>query len=197
MFWVLCAVVGIDRYMNPDTGLIIAAVWVLALIVFVPLHELAHRIALRRQGATVVNTILWGLGGRTRGPGQFTRGQHIKIALAGPILSLVMAAIFYALKFIPLPETAPPLITDILDVLMNINVVIALLNFLPILPLDGGEILRALLGGQLPMIVLIFTLIFSILLAVFGVVSTRLMMPFLFIQLVWVNVGYLRNRVTQ
>ncbi|GCE45754.1 Zn-dependent protease [Thermosporothrix hazakensis] len=70
-------------------------------------------------------------------------GQHIAIALAGPLVSALLGTIFYLLS-LPLRGTHL-FIEAICDFLYTMNLLLALLNLLPGLPLDGGQILHQLL----------------------------------------------------
>ena len=64
--------------------------------------------------------------------------NEIFIALAGPLVSLSLAGLFY---FLPVLHSGP-----YGRLLFNINLLLGLFNLLPALPLDGGRILRAALS---------------------------------------------------
>lgn len=129
LFLLLCAV-----YVYLGLGLEIAVIFASVLV-----HELSHTIIAAILGVKVAEIELLPFGGQARIE-DFTGldpDKEIYTALAGPIISLSLAAIFY---FIPAFQSAKtPLI-------VQINFFLGIFNLLPALPLDGGRILRAYLA---------------------------------------------------
>jgi stage IV sporulation protein FB len=106
------------------------------------LHELSHTIMAAILGVKVAEIELLPFGGQAR-IDDFTGldpDREIYIALAGPIFSLSIAALFY---FLP---AAFPFQTS---QLIQINLFLGVFNLLPALPLDGGRILRAYLSTRM------------------------------------------------
>jgi stage IV sporulation protein FB len=105
-------------------------------------HELAHAAVARSLGYRVRELELLPFGGvaRIEQIGDAGSTSEMIMAAAGPLASLVMAAVIY---FIMLRV---PAWTLILDFYLKANLMLALFNLLPGLPLDGGRILRALLA---------------------------------------------------
>jgi Zn-dependent protease/CBS domain-containing protein len=124
-----------------------AASWLIAiaigLLVFgsVLVHELAHAwVALRNQ-IPVRSITLHIFGGiATIEHGARTPGQEFRIAIAGPISSLVLAGGFLGLYLLDrgIDVLAAPSIW-----LARINLMLAFFNLIPAFPLDGGRVLRA------------------------------------------------------
>jgi Zn-dependent protease/CBS domain-containing protein len=106
-------------------------------------HELGHALQARRDGMEIDGITLWVLGGVARFRGQFgSAGAELRIALAGPAVSLVLAAAFLAAALlIDLPSGPDGVVFWV----GQINLILLLFNLLPALPLDGGRALRALL----------------------------------------------------
>lgn len=122
---------------------------VIAAVAFVSVvgHELGHAFAVRKLGYGQSKIVLGGFGGVCQWHGRPTRGDRIRIALAGPAVSLLLGAIGMVL-YLPLrPMIAgiPPLKTA-LAALMFLNVFWGVFNLLPIFPMDGGQALRSALG---------------------------------------------------
>ncbi len=91
---------------------------------------------------------LHGLGGLTIMPGgYFNRAQNIFVSAAGPMAGFALCGLAWLIDraYPPRPYSIPDVL---LGTFIYINLIWTLLNLLPILPLDGGQILRDLLGPQ-------------------------------------------------
>src|SRR5689334_18460423 len=112
--------------------------WVLIATASVLLHELGHAVAFRAYGVRP-SIVLHGLGGLTSGSGELTARQRIVVSLAGPLSALVLfglpAVLLAASGAVPSGE-AHAVLTQVLW----INVGWSLLNLVPVLPLDGGQV---------------------------------------------------------
>lgn len=105
------------------------------------LHEIAHLAAAHILGFRIRELELFPLGGvaRIEGLFQLSPAREVIISAAGPLLNIFIAILAFVgnLNEIVGPNRA--------DFTVAANVVIALFNLLPILPMDGGRILRAAL----------------------------------------------------
>lgn len=113
------------------------------------LHELAHSVVARRYGIRINGITLFVFGGVAeleREPE--TAGSEFWMALAGPVMSLALAALFWALTEASALAGASGPVETVLRYLAQINLVLALFNLVPAFPLDGGRILRALLWNR-------------------------------------------------
>lgn len=107
-------------------------------------HELSHSLVGRANDIPIRSITLFIFGGVA----QMTRearsaGAELKMAVAGPASSLVLAGLFYALSFLT-PDPFTPLAAVALE-LTFINVALATFNLLPGFPLDGGRVFRSIL----------------------------------------------------
>jgi Zn-dependent protease len=120
---------------------------VAALLFFASLlaHEFGHALEAKREGVEIEGITLWLFGGVAKFRGMFpSAGAEFRIAIAGPLVSLVLGAIFVLLAWkASLPEVAD----GVAAWLGYINLVLLLFNLLPALPLDGGRVLRSALWG--------------------------------------------------
>ncbi len=140
---------------------------VAALFFCVVLHELGHALTARRYGIRTRSILLLPIGGLAvldRLPEK--PGQELMVALAGPLVNFVLALLFLPLLMIIQPYGLSELVYALMhpersNVFLNfqasslgrflflmvmINVFVGGFNLLPVFPMDGGRILRALLS---------------------------------------------------
>ncbi len=104
-------------------------------------HELGHCLAARSLGVPVLQVRLYLLGGASElGRVPDSPREEAIIAAAGPGVSALLAGLFGLL----LGSTTAHTVTWLLLIELALaNLVVAIFNFLPALPLDGGRVLRA------------------------------------------------------
>jgi Zn-dependent protease/predicted transcriptional regulator len=109
-------------------------------------HELSHSLVARLYKIRVDSITLFVFGGVARISQDPSKAiQEFNIAIAGPIASLFLGAVFYAVSiFFPYGTMVGALAVW----LSEINVVLAVFNLLPGFPLDGGRIFRAIVWGM-------------------------------------------------
>lgn len=106
-------------------------------------HELAHAVMARRRGIEVKGITLYLFGGATEADASSrTAGDEFVIAIVGPLTSLLIGAVLGAAAVLAGPGDAP--LPDLLGYLALINVVLAVFNMAPGLPLDGGRVFRSI-----------------------------------------------------
>jgi Zn-dependent protease len=110
------------------------------------LHELGHAIQARREGMKIDGITLWVFGGVARLGGEPpSSGADLRVAAAGPIVSLVLGLLFLGVALaLPLPSE----VDGVCFWLGQINLFLLGFNLIPAFPLDGGRILRALLWAR-------------------------------------------------
>jgi Zn-dependent protease len=129
----------------PDTGTVSAVLVAVGLGVLLGVsvlaHELGHCLAARSLGVPVLEVRLYLLGGVSElGRLPDSPREEAAIAAAGPGVSALLAAIFGLL----VGSTTPHTVTWLLLIQLALaNLVVAIFNILPALPLDGGRVLRA------------------------------------------------------
>lgn len=137
-------------------GAVFGAVLVLSLFGCVVLHELGHSLVAQRFGVAVREIVLLPIGGVARLASEPRRPLHeLLIALAGPLVNVVIAGVLYALlTFVGVDVLAEvkqgtytvPGSWHLATALLMGNVSLAVFNMIPALPMDGGRVLRALLS---------------------------------------------------
>ena len=144
---------------NPGRGLALVA------IIFgsVVLHELGHALVGMRAGVPAKAIILLPIGGvtlldetqRPLEPGMLTWKRDIRIALAGPLVNIIIAAVTGGVLLAVAPQihfSAKPFYIysgNLPRSLFWANLGLALLNLLPAYPMDGGRVLRALFSRSM------------------------------------------------
>ncbi|MFJ8696530.1 site-2 protease family protein [Streptomyces roseolilacinus] len=133
----------LDRVL-PELGgarYLVSLFFAVAFYASVLVHELAHTVAALRFELPVRRIQLQFFGGVSEIEKESeTPGREFVLAFVGPLLSLVLAGVFYAGMHAVEPGTVPGVL---LAGLMISNLIVAAFNFLPGLPLDGGRMLRA------------------------------------------------------
>ena len=146
-----------DEVAGSDTTAYATAV-ITSLLFFgsIVVHEIGHAIATRREGLQVLGIELYFFGGYTKmSADTSTPGAEFRVALAGPLFTLLFAAVAAAVgialegsqRFLEVVGFAnddlvsAPLMA--LTWLVRINLVLFFFNLIPAFPLDGGRIARA------------------------------------------------------
>jgi Zn-dependent protease/CBS domain-containing protein len=137
---------GVFPSQNPGlsrgTHLAMAVVAALLFFVSILLHELGHAWQARREGVEVDGITLWLFGGVSQFKSGFpSAAAEFRIAIAGPLVSLVLGGVFVLIALAGLPSA----VDGVAAWLGYINLALLVFNLIPALPLDGGRVLRAAL----------------------------------------------------
>lgn len=113
------------------------------------LHELGHALSSAHFGARPRRIVLHLFGGVAEVPGGLRIKQELWVIAWGPIVSLVLAVLGYALVQLLSPMAMQSgagfgirLLTYLSYYFFMINLILFLFNMLPIYPLDGGQLTR-------------------------------------------------------
>ncbi len=144
-FFLIVTFLGAQR---GDLTLIL--VWVVVVFVSILAHELGHATVARAYGLQP-SISLYSMGGMTQfAPGRrLTPAQNIAVSLAGPVAGFLLGGIAFLVS-LRAPAAAPFVVHLVLRDLLWVNFGWGILNLLPILPLDGGNILRSSLHAIRP-----------------------------------------------
>lgn len=129
-----------------SSGLIFALCATVALLV----HEFGHALVAKRYDLAP-QVMLHGFGGLTFHQQPKTNAQDLRITAAGPALSLLLGAIFLALSFAIPPEWLAQRqnLQELLSYSIWVNLGWGIFNLIPVIPMDGGKLLLALLKIKL------------------------------------------------
>lgn len=131
------------QYPELSDGVILAVAVVTGVLFFVSilLHELGHAFVALREKIPVESITLFIFGGVAHiGAQSRTAGAEFRIAVGGPIVSLVLTLVFGALWLL---SGDVPALAASAGWLARINLFLLLFNLIPGYPLDGGRMLRA------------------------------------------------------
>jgi stage IV sporulation protein FB len=173
-FWLFGLISGLST--NDPHFLVI---WICVLFVSILIHELGHAFMIRRYGRRA-HIVLYAMGGlaiegssdpydyeftpRARSP-----QEQILISLAGPaaqfaLAGLVIAALYAmggSVRYSPIRNLIPfidPVLPDggnrnlyyLISAMLYFNILWAMVNLLPVIPLDGGQISQQVFAVQDP-----------------------------------------------
>ena len=145
-FWLVSFLMGGGIEARGREGFTLVAIWIAVVFVSIMVHELGHALAGRRFGAHP-EIGLHGMGGvAVMHGGYFTRWQSIFVSAAGPLASLALGTASFA--FALWQQPANGMVHVALRDLLFVNFFWTAVNLLPILPLDGGQITRDVLGPR-------------------------------------------------
>ncbi len=167
LFWLIAFLLG------SSGDLLTIPLWIVVVFVSVLIHELGHALAFRfygirsqivlhaMGGLTIPEPLPWGAGWGTVSP---TPRQEVVISLAGPFAGFAFAVLTMLLALfaggnlltsrlfgiLPLPLTAilpfgGSLLSIFATMLLFVNIFWGIFNLLPVIPLDGGQVMRSLL----------------------------------------------------
>ncbi|MEH2172676.1 site-2 protease family protein [Nostoc sp.] len=128
--------------LSAGLALLLGLMTALMLFASVVAHELGHSFVAIRQGIDVKSITLFIFGGLASLEKESkTPSEAFWVAIAGPMVSLLLCGIVTA---IGVTTAASGPLAAILGVLASVNLALALFNLIPGLPLDGGNILKAI-----------------------------------------------------
>jgi Zn-dependent protease len=133
---------------NDGATVALVATWVAVVVVSMLVHELGHATVARRLGG-VPRIDLYGLGGltTTQLPRELRRTESLTLSLAGPFFGFALGGALIAVRLL-VGDTDSRELDFALAAGLWANFGWGLVNLLPVLPLDGGNVLAQLLPGS-------------------------------------------------
>ena len=140
------------HYFYPEASVAPYDYWIMALIaalaffVCVLLHELGHAVVARSRGMPIRGITLFLFGGVAElGDEPVSAGTEFVMAIAGPLVSVVLAIVLGILAWVGYHVGWSPEVVLVLGYLAVINAAVLVFNMIPAFPLDGGRVLRSIL----------------------------------------------------
>jgi Zn-dependent protease len=141
--WFLVAVYEIQTRRGDYSSPIWNVAEYLALFLMVLLHEFGHAFACRMTGGQADEIILWPLGGVAFVRPPARPGALLWSIAAGPLVNALLVPCLALLSMATMGAGAD--MKKLVHTVSFLNLVLLVFNILPVYPLDGGQILRALL----------------------------------------------------
>jgi stage IV sporulation protein FB len=142
LFWVLAGLIGfLSSY-----SLVGTLVWIFVILVSVLVHELGHALtglAFKQK----VHIQLMAFGGATyrEGP-RLSLPKEFILTLNGPLAGIALGFLAYGIRTV---WAEPPVLAGYaLNIFVWVNFFWSIINLLPILPLDGGHLMRIICEGM-------------------------------------------------
>jgi PDZ domain-containing secreted protein/Zn-dependent protease/CBS domain-containing protein len=130
--------------MDDTTYLVMGIVAAVLFFVSILLHELGHAFRALKEDMEIDGITLWLFGGVAKFKGMFpSAGAEFRIAIAGPVVSVLLVGVFQALTVAGHAIGVHDAAVGITDYLARINLIVVAFNMVPALPLDGGRVLRS------------------------------------------------------
>ena len=139
------ALIGGGLHAANSTDILLVLVFVFAGFLSIMIHELGHALTIRKYGLPAAIT-LRAFGGYASFPAdKLDRKQSFVVTAAGPALQFVFGVLLIVLApSISIPEGS--LFLPFLRDLIWVSIAWSILNCLPVYPMDGGQMMAAILG---------------------------------------------------
>lgn len=180
-FWFLILMIGWLSSQTVEGTLI----WSSVIFISVLVHEFGHALTAVFFGQKA-EIYLEGMGGVTRREGpSISKWKDFVIVLNGPLagFSLYLASV----ALFPWALSRGGVVLYFVKVMQNVNLFWTILNLFPVLPLDGGHLLRLFLEGFFGFrglkISLLFSVVFGALCAIFFLLIGQFFIGILFLML--------------
>lgn len=168
VFWITLGLLGYLSNSNKptDAAILGALLFIIAGFISLLIHELGHALMIKKYNLPT-EIVLSSFGGYATHPaGILSRKQSFLVTLAGPLLQVVFGmAVLYSSHYLTLPNS---MIRNFVEYLWLLSLFWAILNCIPVLPMDGGRMLEAALGPRRIKLTLTISMLVAVSACVFG-----------------------------
>jgi len=146
-FWVTMAFIGGGLHASNSAEILLVLVFAFAGFLSILVHEMGHALMIRKYGLPTAIT-LQAFGGFASYPaGRLDRKQSFVVTAAGPGVQFALGILLLWLaRYLVIPDGS--LFGPFLRDLILVSLFWSVLNCLPVYPMDGGQMLAAVLGPQ-------------------------------------------------
>ncbi len=136
------------KYLAPETYWLMGVIAAIGFFLSIVVHEMFHSLVARKFDIPMKGITLFVFGGVSEmGDEPKSAKAEFWMALVGPLSSVAIALVFYGIHVLSVQGDWPQSVNGVVLYLAYINGLLAVFNFIPAFPLDGGRILRAILWG--------------------------------------------------
>lgn len=186
-FWITMAFIGGGLHAANSTDILLLIVFVFAGFLSIMIHELGHALTIRKYGLPSAIT-LRAFGGYASFPaGKLDRKQSFFVTAAGPLIQFVFGALLIILApSISIPEGS--LFLQFLTDLIWVSIAWSILNCLPVYPMDGGQMMAAILGPRKQHYVHMISFIVAVIIGITGYLYIgSILLPIFMALFAWQN----------
>ena len=186
-FWITMAFIGGGLHAANSIDILLVLVFVFAGFLSIMIHELGHALAIRKYGLAAAIT-LRAFGGYASFPaGKLDRKQSFFVTVAGPALQFVFGVLLIVLApSISIPEGS--LFLPFLRNLIWVSIAWSILNCLPVYPMDGGQMMAAILGPKKQHYVHLISSIVAVIIGIAGYLYLgSILLPIFMALYAWQN----------
>lgn len=181
------AFIGGGLHAANSTDILLVLVFVFAGFLSIMIHELGHALAIRKYGLPAAIT-LRAFGGYASFPAdKLDRKQSFVVTAAGPALQFVFGVLLIVLApSISIPEGS--LFLPFLRDLIWVSIAWSILNCLPVYPMDGGQMMAAILGPKKQHNVHLISFIVAVIIGIAGYLYLgTILLPIFMALFAWQN----------
>ena len=168
-FWITLALIGGALRTDSKEALFGMLLFMLAGFISILVHELGHALTAKHYGKRV-EIVLQAFGGYASYSGgeRLSKLQTLAITAAGPAIQILLGIVVWSLtkRIDGLSEHG----RDFFTILYMISFLWAILNLLPVLPLDGGRLMETMLGPQRIRLTLQISMAIAVMIAVLALI---------------------------
>jgi Zn-dependent protease len=173
-FWVFSLLFGMMATRDPR----LLVCWVAVSLVSLLVHELGHALMGLALGCGGASIRLYSFGGLCYPDRALSRWRDVAFSAAGPLAGFTFAGLSYVVRQVWPPSSYIGFV--VFEFLWAVNIYWSLFNLLPVLPLDGGHVVRGVLGPSRRRMALWVGIITSVVVVAWALSADRLYTAFMF-----------------
>lgn len=168
IFWLTMGFIGfmLNQGQPSDQLFLRIALFIMAGFISILIHELGHALMIKKYRLPT-QVVLSSFGGYATHPaGVLDRKQSFLVTLGGPLTQAIFGvALLFAYPYLGVEGN---LVSYFVKVFYTVSILWAILNCVPVLPLDGGRMLESILGPKKIKLTVTISLVAAVVLCIVG-----------------------------
>lgn len=196
LYWVTSALIAYMGAQKSPHMLSAMIAWMVVIFVSILVHEMGHALSAKLFGQTPVIRLV-AFGGLTiPGPKKIKKWQEFIVIFCGPLFGFLLFLLaIYISSFNFFPQGS--FVAYMLDVFVWVNLFWTVVNLIPVIPLDGGQLMRVVLQSLFrksgEKIALVLSIIIGALIAMVAFTYMSLFVGIIILLFVFQNFAMLRQ----